>query len=71
MYKTFKQYGTFNGCGRSSLNGEVRVMNPIISGKVFTNPYKVVNNDMRVFPPVQLSDYNHVSFTKAYPQQSL
>jgi len=69
-YKKFSEYGT-NGCGRASIKGESRIMNPIISGKVFTDPFKIPNNGMRVFPPVQTTALDYEKFSNAYPQSKV
>jgi len=70
-YTKFSEYGTFKGCGRASIKGDSRVMNPLMTGKVFTNPYKIPNNGMRVFAPSQTTSLNHEQFSNAYPQAKI
>ena len=70
-YKKFSECGTFNGCGKFSVRGDQRVMTPLFSGKIFTDPYRIVNNDIRVFPPVQTRELEYERFSKAYPQAKL
>ena len=67
-YTKFSEYGTFKGCGRLV---DARVMNPLMTGKVFTNPYKIPNNGMRVFTPSQTTALNYEQFSSAYPQAKI
>lgn len=70
-YTKFCDYGKFNACNRTTLRGDSRIMNPFLGGKVFTNPFKIENNDMRLTPDVKSQELDYEKFKKAYPQMKL
>lgn len=53
------------------VKGDNCVMNPLMSGLEFQNPFKIPNNGMRTLPPVKTQELNYDRFKNAYPQEKI
>jgi hypothetical protein len=65
-YKQFINCGNFSGCGKNS--EQKPIIMPVFKSLDRHTPSQPVP---AIFRPVVLSDMNHSSFKKAYPQQKL
>lgn len=70
-YTKFEGYNQFSACGRGFLQGDTRIMNPLMSGNVIKNPFRLKYNDMRVPPLVPFQELNYNRMKTAYPQAKL
>ena len=53
------------------VKGDNRIMNPLMSGLEFSNPFKIPYNGMRKLPSVQTQELDYNRLKNAYPQERI